>query len=61
MFSEIVLQGMLEERGMPNFADRLSAEDVQDIYAFINARSWQDYQAQEAARAGAQKTSQAAQ
>lgn len=57
MFSEIVLEGMLEERGMPGFADRLNQSDVEDIYAFINARSWQDYQAQEAAKQAPAKTS----
>ena len=50
MFKEIVLGGMLTDRGMSGFADRLSEQDAEDIYAFILARSWQDYQAQEAAK-----------
>jgi len=50
MFKEIVLEGTLADRGMSGFADRLSEQDVEDIYAFINARQWQDYQAQEAAK-----------
>ena len=50
MFKEIVLEGELEDRGMSSFADRLSEKDVEDIYTFIIARSWQDYEAQEAAK-----------
>ena len=50
IFNEIVLDGLLAERGMSGFDDRLSAQDVEAIYAFINARSWQDYNAQEAAK-----------
>ena len=50
MFKEIVLEGVLADRGMSSFADRLSEKDVEDIYTFIIARSWQDYQAQEAAK-----------
>ena len=48
LFEDIVLKGVLEERGMPNFSDRLSSQDVAAIYAFINARAWQDYNAQQA-------------
>ncbi len=50
MFKEIVLEGVLADRGMSSFADLVSEKDVEDIYAFIIARSWQDYQAQEAAK-----------
>ena len=50
MFKEIVLEGVLVDRGMSSFADRLSEKDVDDIYAFIVARSWQDYEAQENAK-----------
>ncbi len=53
MFKEIVLEGLLEERGMSNFSDRLNEQDVDDIYAFINARSWQDYNLQEEAKKAA--------
>ena len=57
MFKEIVLEGVLADRGMSSFADRLSEKDVEDIYTFIIARSWQDYEAQEAAKKkGAEKT-----
>ncbi|MBT7641629.1 MAG: PQQ-dependent dehydrogenase, methanol/ethanol family [Rhodobiaceae bacterium] len=50
MFKEIVLGGVLEDRGMSSFADRLSEKDVDSIHAFIVARSWQDYEVQEAAK-----------
>jgi mono/diheme cytochrome c family protein len=51
MFNEIVLEGVLEDRGMSNFSDRLSASDVDSIYAYINSRAWQDYKVQEDAKA----------
>ena len=51
------MEGVLADRGMSSFADRLSEKDVEDIYTFIIARSWQDYQAQqEAKKKGAEKT-----
>ncbi len=50
LFKDIVLEGILEENGMASFADQVSEQDVEDIYAFIIARSWQDYQAQEDAK-----------
>ena len=50
MFNEIVLEGILEDRGMTSFADRFNEKDVEDVYAFINFRSWQDYELQEAAK-----------
>jgi quinohemoprotein ethanol dehydrogenase len=50
MFNDIVLGGLLNDRGMSSFADRLSQSDADAVYAFINARSWQDYEAQEAAK-----------
>jgi quinohemoprotein ethanol dehydrogenase len=50
MFKEIVLGGVLEDRGMSSFADRLSEKDVDSIHAFVVARSWQDYEVQEAAK-----------
>ena len=44
MFKEIVLEGVLADRGMSSFADRLSEKDVDDIYTFINGcAAWQDY------------------
>ena len=49
MFKEIVLEGVLADRGMSSFADRLSEKDVEDIYTFIVAQL-QDYQAQEEAK-----------
>ncbi len=58
MFNEIVLEGVLEDRGMSNFSDRLSEADVNDIYAYINSRSWQDYKLQEEAKAPTQSEAQ---
>ncbi len=58
MFNEIVLEGVLADRGMSNFSDRLSEADVNDIYAYINSRSWQDYKLQEEAKALTQSESQ---
>ena len=58
MFNEIVLEGVLEDRGMSNFSDRLSEADVNDIYAYINSRSWQDYKLQEEAKASTQSGEQ---
>ena len=58
MFNEIVLEGVLEDRGMSNFSDRLSEADVNDIYAYINSRSWEDFKLQEEAKALAQPESQ---
>jgi quinohemoprotein ethanol dehydrogenase len=53
MFNEIVLEGVLTDRGMSSFADRFNQQDVDDVYAFINFRSWQDYELQEAAKKSA--------
>ena len=58
MFNESVLEGVLEDRGMSNFSDRLSEADVNDIYAYINSRSWQDYKLQEEAKASTQSGEQ---
>ena len=58
MFNEIVLEGVLADRGMSNFSDRLSEADVNDIYAYINSRSWQDYKLQEESKALTQSESQ---
>ncbi|MEC7551605.1 MAG: PQQ-dependent dehydrogenase, methanol/ethanol family [Pseudomonadota bacterium] len=58
MFNEIVLEGVLEDRGMSNFSDRLSEADVNDIYAYINSRSWQDYKLQEEAKVSTQSGEQ---
>ena len=58
MFNEIVLEGVLEDRGMSNFSDRLSQADVDSIYAYINSRAWQDYKLQEDAKADAQSEAQ---
>ena len=58
MFNEIVLEGVLEDRGMSNFSDRLSQADVDSIYAYINSRAWQDYKLQEDAKADAQLEAQ---
>ena len=53
MFKEIVLEGLLEDRGMSNFSYRFNEQDVEDVYAFINARAWQDYTLQEDAKKAA--------
>lgn len=58
MFNEIVLEGVLEDRGMSNFSDRLSQADVDSIYAYINSRAWQDYKLQEDAKAEVQSEAQ---
>ena len=58
MFNEIVLEGVLADRGMSNFSDRLSETDVNDIYAYINSRSWQDYKLQEDAKVDVQSEAQ---
>ena len=50
LFQDIVLRGVLEGNGMPNFSDRLSPGDVDDIQAYITSRAWQDYEVQEAAK-----------
>lgn len=40
MFERIVGQGLFLEKGMPNFGDRLSKEDIMDIknYVLSNAK-----------------------
>ena len=58
MFNEIVLEGVLEDRGMSNFSDRLSQADVDSIYAYINSRAWQAYKLQEDAKAEVQSEAQ---
>ncbi len=58
MFNEIVLEGVLEDRGMSNFSDRLSQADVDSIYAYINSRAWQDFKLQEDAKAEVQSEAQ---
>lgn len=39
MYDEIVLEGLMEERGMANFSDVVTAEDVRAIKAYIIARA----------------------
>ncbi|MBO6543086.1 MAG: PQQ-dependent dehydrogenase, methanol/ethanol family [Alphaproteobacteria bacterium] len=41
-FKGIVLDGMLKDNGMASFADLLSEQDVEDIYAYIVSRAKQD-------------------
>ncbi|MBE8221067.1 MAG: PQQ-dependent dehydrogenase, methanol/ethanol family [Alphaproteobacteria bacterium] len=50
LFKDIVMDGILEQNGMASFADIMSEQDMHDIYAFINVRTWEDYKAQEAAK-----------
>ena len=42
-YQDIVLRGALEDRGMPRFDDRLQAEGVEAIKAFILTKGWEDY------------------
>jgi len=49
-FSDILLKGIYQERGMASFADLLSPEDVEAIHAYLIARGNEDY-ADAAARA----------
>ena len=42
-YQDIVLRGALESQGMPRFDDRLQAEDVEAIKAFILTKGWGDY------------------
>jgi quinohemoprotein ethanol dehydrogenase len=35
IFAQIVGEGLLEPAGMPSFADRLSAEDIEAIHAYV--------------------------
>ena len=55
LFKDIVLGGILADRGMIGFSDRLSESDVEDIHAFINTRAWQDYEVQESTKKAALK------
>jgi PQQ-dependent dehydrogenase (methanol/ethanol family) len=53
-FSEVVLGGALESRGMASFADRLSETDVEALRAFLSKKAMQlqaDEAVEEAARA----------
>jgi quinohemoprotein ethanol dehydrogenase len=42
-YQDIVLRGALEGQGMPRVDDRLQAEDVEAIKAFILTKGWDDY------------------
>jgi len=43
-FNQIVLGGMLAERGMGSFADLLTEEQVEDLHAYLIEASWQHYE-----------------
>ena len=44
VFEDIVLGGILKERGMVSFADVLSREEVRDIQAYIISRAHDTYE-----------------
>ena len=48
-FKDIVLKGVLAPAGMERFDDILSAQDVDDIHAYLINQSWAAYREQEAA------------
>lgn len=43
-FRQIVLNGTLAERGMGSFADLLTAEDVDDLHAYLIEEAWRHYE-----------------
>ena len=42
IFKEIVYDGVIHGAGMPRFGDLLTAQDVEDIHAYVIARAKQD-------------------
>jgi len=46
-FNQIVLEGLLADRGMPDFSAELSSEDASAIHAYITARANEDFFAQD--------------
>ena len=42
-FADVVLKGILQERGMVGFADVLTPEDAEAIHAYLIARGNEDY------------------
>jgi len=42
-FADVVLKGILQERGMASFADVLTPEDAEAIHAYLIARGNEDY------------------
>jgi len=46
MFADIVLKGALKGRGMGQFDDRLSADDVTALHAFLIDEAWKAFRAQ---------------
>lgn len=43
LFGDIVLKGLLQEKGMASFADMLSPEDAETIHKYLIARANEDY------------------
>ena len=42
-FDDVVLKGILQERGMASFADVLTPEDVAAVHAYLVSRGNEDY------------------
>jgi quinohemoprotein ethanol dehydrogenase len=51
-FKDIVLKGILAPAGMERFNDILSAQDVENVHAYLIDQSWAVYKAQQGAAAG---------
>jgi quinohemoprotein ethanol dehydrogenase len=51
LFPRILLEGLFRSRGMPQWNDILSEEDVASLHAFVVARSWEAYRREKAGSA----------
>jgi quinohemoprotein ethanol dehydrogenase len=51
-FKDIVLKGILAPAGMERFDGLLSAQDVENVHAYLIEQSWVAYKAQQSAAAG---------
>ncbi len=51
-FKDIVLKGALAPAGMERFDDILSAQDVENVHAYLIDQSWVAYKAQQSAASG---------
>ena len=49
-YQDIVLGGMLKDRGMASFADQLTADDVKAVQAYVLREANTAYKAQAAAK-----------
>jgi quinohemoprotein ethanol dehydrogenase len=45
-FNDIILKGARRERGMPQWDDMLSEDDVNAIHAYIISMQWDAYRAE---------------